>query len=99
VIKKKQALAHARCFLEEIKIQSFMDHPNIIKLYGLTSDKENIYMIMEVSSHNLFREIKQEVCLCYHTAWFLRTQGQGLRQTGVGGFDVSALALHHTQRH
>lgn len=64
VIKKAQAIEHARCFLEEIKIQSYLDHPNIIKLYGLTSDKENIYMIMEVSSHNLFREIKQEVLLC-----------------------------------
>lgn len=63
VIKKTQAAEHSRCFLEEIKIQSFLDHPNIIKLYGLTSDKENIYMIMEVSSHNLFREIKQEVAV------------------------------------
>jgi hypothetical protein len=40
VIKKKHVLMHVHCFLEEIKIQSFMD------------------MILEVSSHNLFREIK-----------------------------------------
>lgn len=31
----------------EIKIQSFLNHPNIIKVYGCTSDEKNIYILME----------------------------------------------------
>jgi serine/threonine protein kinase len=54
-VKKSQAQTHSKCLIEEIKIQAFLDHPNIIKLYGLTSDQDNIYLILEVSSHNLFR--------------------------------------------
>jgi aurora kinase len=35
-------------FIREIKIQSFLDHPNIIKIYGFFSDEENFYLIMEL---------------------------------------------------
>ena len=35
-------------FIREMKIQTFLDHPNIIKNYGFFSDEENIYTIMEL---------------------------------------------------
>lgn len=33
-------------FIRELKIQSFLDHPNIIKVYGCFSDEEHFYIIM-----------------------------------------------------
>ena len=35
-------------FLRELKIQSFLDHPNIIKVYGYFSDEEHFYIILEL---------------------------------------------------
>lgn len=31
----------------EIKLQMFLEHPNIVKLYGFFDDSENIYLMME----------------------------------------------------
>jgi calcium-dependent protein kinase len=31
-----------------LKIQSFLDHPNIIKVYGCFDDEKYIYIIMEL---------------------------------------------------
>jgi serine/threonine protein kinase len=31
----------------EIKLQAFMDHPNILKLYTFFHDYENIYLVLE----------------------------------------------------
>lgn len=33
--------------LMEIKMQFYLNHPNILKLYGVFSDEENIYLILE----------------------------------------------------
>jgi serine/threonine protein kinase len=33
--------------LIEIKMQFYLDHPNILKLYGVFSDEEHIYLILE----------------------------------------------------
>ena len=35
-------------FVRELKIQSFLDHPNIIKVYGYFTDADNFYTVMEV---------------------------------------------------
>jgi serine/threonine protein kinase len=35
-------------FIRELKIQTFLDHPNIIHNYGFFSDEENFYTIMEL---------------------------------------------------
>ena len=35
-------------FLRELKIQSYLDHPNIIKIYGCFDDEKYIYIIMEL---------------------------------------------------
>ncbi len=36
--------------LREIKIQSYLDHPNILKLYGYFDDEEKIYLILEYAA-------------------------------------------------
>jgi len=33
-------------FIRELKIQKFLEHPNIIKIYGLFADEDNIYIIL-----------------------------------------------------
>jgi aurora kinase len=33
-------------FIRELKIQSFLDHPNIIKTYGYFVDEENFYTVL-----------------------------------------------------
>lgn len=46
--------------MREVKIQLYLNHPNIVKLYGLFQDYENVYLIMEYCSGNhLYNVIKQ----------------------------------------
>ena len=33
-------------FIEGLKIQMFLDHPNIVKVYGLIVEEDKVYMIM-----------------------------------------------------
>lgn len=33
--------------LMEIKMQFFFDHPNILKLYGVFSDTDSVYLVLE----------------------------------------------------
>ncbi len=37
-------------FIRELKIQMFLNHPNIIKMYGYFDDDKNIYIILEVGT-------------------------------------------------
>jgi aurora kinase, other len=47
--------------VQEIKIQSSLSHPNIIKLYGYTADADNIYLLLEASlGENLYRTMKSK---------------------------------------
>lgn len=34
-------------FLQEVKIQSMMRHQNVMELYGVFDDRENVYMVLE----------------------------------------------------
>ena len=46
--------------MREVKIQMYLNHPNIVKLYGFFCDEENIYLIMEYCSEgHLFKFIRQ----------------------------------------
>ena len=48
-------------FLLEVKIQSFCEHENILKLYGCFDDKENIYLVLEyMEEGTLFKQLKQK---------------------------------------
>ena len=37
-------------FIRELKIQMYLNHPNIIKLYGFFDDEQYIYIILEVGT-------------------------------------------------
>lgn len=47
--------------VREINIQSSLNHPNILRLYGCFHDAETIYLILELAPDGeLFQEIKKE---------------------------------------
>jgi aurora kinase len=47
----------------EIKLQSYMDNPNILKMYGQFHDAKNIYLVLEYCSQCLYRDFKMKVPL------------------------------------
>jgi serine/threonine protein kinase len=47
--------------LEEIKLQTFMNHPNILRMYGCIRDSKNIYLLLELGTGCLFRELRHRV--------------------------------------
>jgi serine/threonine protein kinase len=34
--------------LQELKIHTFLNHPNIVQIYGYFADEENIYVLQEL---------------------------------------------------
>jgi serine/threonine protein kinase len=51
-----------KLIVREIKIHSFLDHENIIKLYGFFHDDDNIYLILEYAPDGeLYKELKSTV--------------------------------------
>lgn len=45
----------------EVKIQSFLNHPNIVKLYGFFSDDKNFYLVQELCcSGQLYSLLKKK---------------------------------------
>lgn len=52
-----------KLIVREIKVHSFLDHKNIIKLYGFFHDDHSIYLILEYAPDGeLYQELKQSVC-------------------------------------
>lgn len=48
-------------FLMEVKIQSYCEHQNILKIYGCFDDEEYIYLVLEyMQEGTLFAELKKE---------------------------------------
>ena len=48
--------------LREIKIQMYLEHPNLVKLYAYFSDDYNIYLLMELGCDGqLYDLMKQKV--------------------------------------
>lgn len=44
----------------EINIHSFLNHPNILKLYGFFHDDDNIYMILEYANQgDLYNKLNE----------------------------------------
>lgn len=33
-------------FITEVKIQTFLDHPNIVKIFGIFDDAKKVYLIL-----------------------------------------------------
>jgi aurora kinase len=47
--------------IRELKIQSCLDHPNIIKLFGFFDDDKQVYLLLEVgSSGQLYKVLKEK---------------------------------------
>ena len=46
-------------FIRELKIQYFLEHHNLIKLYGFFSDSANFYLLMEVGCDGQLYEIME----------------------------------------
>jgi serine/threonine protein kinase len=46
--------------VREIKIQSFLNHPNIVKMYAFFTDETHIYLVMELCySGQLYNYLKK----------------------------------------
>lgn len=45
----------------EIKLQMYMNHPNVLKMYGHFHDSKNIYLILEYCSQCLFKDFRHKV--------------------------------------
>ena len=46
-------------FMQEIKISLYLNHPNIVKMYGCFSDADNIYIMLEyMEEGSLYRQMK-----------------------------------------
>ncbi len=45
--------------IREVKIQSFLDHPNIVKLFHFFVDEESAYLVLEPClGKNLYQNLK-----------------------------------------
>lgn len=64
-IIQKQVLKECeaeKALAQEIKIQSFCNHPNILKLYGFINEEERIILILEYAANGeLYKEMKSQV--------------------------------------
>ena len=50
----------------EIEIQSFLDHPNILKMYGFFWDSSKIYLILEFAlGGELYKDLQSQKGKCY----------------------------------
>lgn len=70
VIQKKilKETGAENALAQEIKIQSFCDHPNILKLYGYIDEGEKMVLILEYAVHGqLFSELKEQVRILLNT--------------------------------
>ena len=62
-------------FIRELKIQSCLEHPNVVKLFGFFHDKATIYLIMELGSQGqLYKVIKEKKKLGEATVSFIIRQ-------------------------
>lgn len=49
--------------VREARIHSFLDHPNIIRNYGILHDEEQVYLLMEYAPEgNLYTKLKEKGC-------------------------------------
>lgn len=46
--------------IREIKIQSYLDHPNIVQLYSFFADEDNLYLMLELCcGGNVYNSLKK----------------------------------------
>jgi len=64
VVKKKtiKDSKMANQIKNELKIQSCLSHPNVLRLYGFFQDEEQFYLILEYAPHGeLYKKMKKQV--------------------------------------
>ena len=50
--------------MQEIRIQMFANHPNILKMFGFFHDANKVYLILELATSGcLFKEIRKKTIL------------------------------------
>lgn len=59
ILRNKLVEKQLNQLVQEIKIQSSLNHPSIVKLYAFTADKQNIYLLLEAClGENLYQALK-----------------------------------------
>lgn len=48
-------------FIRELKIQLYLNHPNIMKMYGYFHDEKNFYIIMEAGMDRHLKDLLKKV--------------------------------------
>jgi aurora kinase len=79
-IKKASVKHMLDQFIQEIKIQLFLDHPNIVKLYSFFDDDLHFYILMEyMEEGSLYSYLKKKKTLTLEeTSLKLREVCEGL---------------------
>jgi aurora kinase, other len=58
-IKKEDVRLMLDQFIQEVKINMYADHPNLVKMYGFFSDRLHFYIMMEyMEEGSLYKTIK-----------------------------------------
>jgi serine/threonine protein kinase len=60
-VKQLRAANMQNQLVEEIKLQMFCKHPNLLKMYGCFRDETNIYLLLELGIECLFRTLRTKV--------------------------------------
>lgn len=56
-------------FAKEITLHASLDHPNIVKFYGVFEEKDDVYLVMEyLNGGTLFDYLNEVNCLPIKTA-------------------------------
>lgn len=61
-IPKKKVVAENMVtqIVRELKLQTFLEHPNVIRNYGCFSDEEHIYTVMEVGCDGQLYDLMED---------------------------------------
>ncbi len=55
--------------ISEIKIQSFLNHPNVVSIYDCFDDENNVYLLMELATDgNLYSVTEKGHCFTEEAA-------------------------------
>jgi serine/threonine protein kinase len=56
-------------FVQEIRLHSSLDHPNIVKFYGVFEEGDSTYLVIELlNGGTLFDMLNEVNCLPLHDA-------------------------------
>jgi serine/threonine protein kinase len=93
-------------FIRELKIQMYLNHPNIIKLYGFFDDEHYIYIILEVGTggqlyhqlrksepmaENRVAPIMKQVCEAVNEIHSLRIIHRDIKPENIVIHDVTSI--------